>query len=542
MKNMKPTTQRRGRKKNSSHLVRVPRLELLEDRCLLAVSPVADINQISAGGDPSWITAVGDTAFFTAYDSTRGIELWKTSGTVSSTKFVKDIYPGTTSGSPNSSEPLTLTNVNGRLFFSAYHPEHGRELWKSNGTGAGTVLVKDIMQGSAGSEPFSLTKSNGLLYFGAFDDPTSGSQLWKSDGTPSGTTILTQTNLGSSPSHLTDVDGTLYFVGAAGPGIQALYRITGGTPTAVPIPLSGSYFIGELENVNGVLYFVTSSSEGHILWRTNGTITTQIASTPVGFENRILFLTNVNGTLYGTVGGSRLYKYDAGKVTLLATIDPGKIEPLVVVGNKVFFTADDGMHGQQLWVSNGTRAGTKLVKVIGSGIGTQFPLDLTNVNGVLYFSADDGVNGRELWKSDGTARGTKMVEDLNAGGESSNPRFITNFKGVALFQATENDKGSQLYRSNGTIAGTFRISNINPLSVPSNIADANGVAYLFGDDGSLRRESWSSRRRVTGDTVTAIDSVLADNEPDLLSGSPGFDLYFSSLGNAIIDSSKTRRK
>src|ERR671910_444134 len=101
MKNMKATTPRRGRK-TSSHQVRALRLELLEDRCLLAVNLAADINQTSIGGNPSWITAVGDTAFFTAYDTTRGIELWKTNGTVAGTRFVKDIYAGTTSGAPNS--------------------------------------------------------------------------------------------------------------------------------------------------------------------------------------------------------------------------------------------------------------------------------------------------------------------------------------------------------------------------------------------------------------------------------------------------------
>jgi ELWxxDGT repeat protein len=503
---MKSTTRHRRRKRGSQQ-IRGLRLERLEDRCLLAVNLVADINQAGAGGNPSQFTAVGDVAFFAAHDIVRGTELWKTNGTVAGTRFVKDINPGAPGGYPNSSEPLHLTNVNGTLFFSAFHPDFGRELWKSNGTAAGTVLVKDIMSGSEGAEPGSLVKSGNLLYFSAFDDPTSGSQLWKSNGTSNGSVLLTQNGLGDSPFFLIDVNGSLYFVGGAGPGKQALYRTAGGTPTAVPIPLSGSFSIGWLENVNDVLYFSTSSAEGNILWRTNGTTTTQVFSLPAGFENRISFLTDATGTLYGTVGGDRLYKFSPGAATLLATITPGNIGPLTAVGGKVFFVANDGINGEQLWISRGTPASTKLVKVIGSGFGTQFPSNLTNINGVLYFAADDGINGREIWKSDGTAAGTKMVENLNPGTGSSNPRWITSFKGTALFQATDNVKGSQVYKSNGTIAGTFAISNLNPLATkdafPSKITDVGGIAYFFADDGIHGRELWKSDGTTSGTMLVA---------------------------------------
>ncbi len=501
------STTRHRRRKRATQQIRGLRLELLEDRCLLTVNLVADINQTGAGGNPSQFTAVGDVAFFAAYDIVRGTELWKTNGTVAGTRFVKDINPGAPNGYPNSSEPANLTNVNGTLYFSAFHPDYGRELWKSNGTGAGTVLVKNIMSGTEGSEPGSLVKSGNLLYFSAFDDPTSGSQLWKSNGTTNGTIVLTQNGLGDSPFFLIDVSGSLYFVGGAGPGKQALYRTTGGTPTAVPIPLSGSFNIGWLEDANDVLYFSTSSAEGNILWRTNGTTTTQVFSLPAGFENRISFLTNATGTLYGTVGADRLYKFAPGAATLLATITPGNIGPLTAVGGKAFFTANDGINGEQLWISRGTPASTKLVKVIGSGFGTQFPSHLTNINGVLYFSADDGINGRELWKSDGTTSGTKIVEDLNPGATSSNPQWITNFKGVALFQAADNLKGPQVYKSNGTMTGTFAISNLNPLATddafPSKITDVGGTAYFFADDGIHGRELWKSDGTTLGTVLVA---------------------------------------
>jgi ELWxxDGT repeat protein len=501
---MKRTTTHQARK-TTLRQVRALRLEPLEDRCLLAVDLVADVNQMGAGGDPAEFTVVGDTAFFAAYDITRGTELWKTNGTVAGTRIVKDIYTGIENGAPNNSEPRYLANVNGTLYFSAFDPEHGRELWKSDGSAAGTVLVKDIWSGAEGGSPTSLRMSGGLLYFRAFD-PVNGSQLWKSDGTPGGTTILTQINLGGNPNLLTDVNGTLYFVGEAGGGIDTLYRTTGGTPTTVPIPLAGSYHISDLRSINGVLYFTTSSVDKNILWRTNGTTTTQVAST-VGPENRISSPTYAGGILYGVVGGNRLYSSANGMPTLVATFTEGIHGSPFPVGDKVFFTANDGINGVQLWVSGGTAATTTLVKVIGSGTGEQTPFGFANVDGVLYFSANDGVHGRELWKSDGTAAGTKLVEDLKPGTESSNPLWITNFNGLALFRAVDKLKGTQVHKSNGTIPGTFAISNLNPLATddafPSKITDVGGVAYFFANDGIHGSELWKSNGTAAGTSLVA---------------------------------------
>ncbi len=77
--------------------------------------------------------------------------------------------------------------------------------------------------------------------------------------------------------------------------------------------------------------------------------------------------------------------------------------------------ANDGTSGIELWKSDGTAAGTVLVKDIRPGIFNSNPLSLTNVNGTLFFAANDGVTGFELWKSDGTAAGTVMVKELTPG-------------------------------------------------------------------------------------------------------------------------------
>ena len=79
----------------------------------------------------------------------------------------------------------------------------------------------------------------------------------------------------------------------------------------------------------------------------------------------------------------------------------------------MYFASPGTPAGQELWVSDGTDAGTRMVKDINPGMGNSMPMGITAVGGRLYFSADDGVHGSELWTSDGTEAGTWMLRDIN---------------------------------------------------------------------------------------------------------------------------------
>ena len=123
-----------------------------------------DINVSPAITNPTSLVAVGSTLFFAATDSQHGTELWRSDGTVAGTQIVADINPGT-----GNSNPKYLTNVNGTVFFQATDGVHGVQLWESNGTAAGTQMVLDINSGTGNSMPRFLTNVNGTLFFVADD-------------------------------------------------------------------------------------------------------------------------------------------------------------------------------------------------------------------------------------------------------------------------------------------------------------------------------------------------------------------------------------
>jgi ELWxxDGT repeat protein len=124
------------------------------------------------------------------------------------------------------------------------------------------------------------------------------------------------------------------------------------------------------------------------------------------------------------IGGvNQLWVSDGTSVDthVIAVFGSGEISDPTTIGSRVFFTVNDGVHGAELWTSDGAAAGTAIVKDIDPGSTGSFPFNLTNVEGTLYFTADDGAHGVELWKSDGTAAGTVMVKDIDPGASGSSP-------------------------------------------------------------------------------------------------------------------------
>src|SRR5262249_32228941 len=330
--------------------------------------------------------------------------------------------------------PDSLTNVNGTLYFADDNGSTGEELWKSDGTEAGTVLVRDIQPGPDGSSPTNLTNIGGTLFFTA-TRPHGGSgstsidyELWKSDGTSTGTVVVKQLETAFNGFHyptvhyLTNVSGTLFFTHAGSPGVQ-LWK-SDGTETGTVlvkdnITGSGSSLYSRLvlpglTNVNGTLLFRTitpnfgSSSDAIDLWKRDGT----------------------------TAGTAIVESFTATNV-----FAPFQLFPSASVNGLYYFTGADSTNGAELWKSDGTQAGTALVKDITPGPANTLTTLMTNVNGTLFFAPNYA-----LWTSNGTGAGTVKVTRVGA----SNPGPVEMVNGTAYFDATDSIHGRELWKSDGT--------------------------------------------------------------------------------------------
>lgn len=410
--------------------------EGLETRRVPAtVSLVKDINP---GGDsnPQELTVVGNTLFFTANWPGAGEELVKSDGTAAGTVLVKDIRPGAAWSSP-----YDLVNASGRLFFLANDGVHGDELWTSDGTAAGTILLKDVNPSAArdASQISYLTAVGNSVYFVA-DDGEHGAELWMSDGTPQGTTLVTDLRPGaesSRPYGLTAVGNALYFAGwdgeygegPFGEVVEApgLYRVVGSTVTLVGRGgiAGGIGLPGETIDSAAFNGAFYYLSYGN-LWKSNGTPETT--------------------SLVATLSGDPEIGTSAGV--------------LVNVGGVLYFNGYDDLNGWQLWTSDGTGGGTRMVTNLAGGIQMAAAAKGTMVaaGGWNYFSATTPETGYELWRTNGTV--TQLVFDLVPGPGDAFPRFLTELGGGVFYNAIGQTGRSGLY--------TFGTGGVNTPEVPIN--------------------------------------------------------------------------
>jgi ELWxxDGT repeat protein len=233
---------------------------------LATISPLA-----SASGSP--LAGANGQLFFAGSDARSGVELWKSDGTPAGTMLLANLAPDT-SRDTYGSNPSSLTNVDGTLFFVADDGVHGMELWRSDATVAGTALVKDINSGAASAfadQSGQLTAAvDGTLFFVA-EDGISGGELWRSDGTDPGTVRLTHIDpgpYGPRPWRLTAVDGRLFFL--SGTGLWKSDGTAPGTAQVADISVLGGFYPSALTAANGVLCFLTRGSNGTQLWRSDG--------------------------------------------------------------------------------------------------------------------------------------------------------------------------------------------------------------------------------------------------------------------------------
>ncbi len=222
------------------------------DGTVEGTGPVRSLQDGPAGGfdeRPIWwmmsrpwrprIAALDDERIvFQASDGVSGFELWTSDGTEAGTVLVADLVPG-----PGGSWPRHLTSLgDGTVLFAAEHPVYGYELFRTDGTAAGTALVADLVPGIDSSVPDELTVVDGIVYFSAWTSEH-GREAWRTDGTAVGTWRLTDVApgpLSSSPANFVRSGGRLFF--------SASDHVHGFELWAMPEDGSGSLFLDGFES------------------------------------------------------------------------------------------------------------------------------------------------------------------------------------------------------------------------------------------------------------------------------------------------------
>lgn len=406
---------------------------------------VKDINATlnATGSDPQNFCAVGSVVFFTATDITHGTELWKSDGTLSGTVLLKNIGPG-----DSSSEPANLTVVDNKLYFTANDGIVGFRLWMSDGTSAGTFPVNGIVDAS------NLTVVGNTLYF-MRNQGSTGNELWKIDDMVTGPVL----------------------VKTLGQGGQEFAAI-------------------EATSAGGTLFFMTRASPLHGQPQAN-----------------LYRLWKSNGTESGTVP-LKDFVNDGYELQVPLPEPPTRLFYLTAVGDALFFAACDETSGWELWRSDGTEGGTVPVKDILEGTESSHPVSLTAVGSNLYFTADSESDAelKELWKSDGTKVGTVKVMDIENGISITNPTLLTALNNTLYFGATSGSYNHALWKSNDI--GTFVVKDIEP----SALAAVGSTLYAAVSGNQL----WKSDGTTSGTLLAKeFDSGMIN------------PLMFKAVGNAL---------
>lgn len=505
--------------------------------------------------------SLGGRMVFRVDDGGHGAEPWTTDGTAAGTGLLRDLCPGPCRGAGSVDDAGWVSLASGnRLLFSGNNGVRGFELWTTDGTAAGTRLVRDLCRGGCSSEPFALNAGTGEAFLLA-RNVDGVPQLWRSDGTSPGTVRLTAFQ-GSRAFGLSlgiPLGGDFLFTADDGARGAELWR-TDGTPQGTRLfldinleDLGGSYPTALRAAAGKVWFFADDGANGAELWASDGTeegtvlvheffpgeapAFPPLSESSADSAGRLYFVVNLGELNFS------LWRSEGAPGTTLRLSPPDVqmtfFEHLRAVGDLVFFVASDSTHGEELWVSDGTTEGTRLLADLEPGLEGSQPRSLTLFQGRLYFTARVGEAGRELWTSDGTTAGTFLVKDLDPRpNRGSEPNNLTLHAGRLLFSAADEEHGLELWSTDGTAEGTKLDADLQPGPdgfLITHLISAGTHLYFSGGPPNLAEQGlWISDgtaegSRLAHSALIQIDSRLVAT-PGLLNG----QIFFAKTGDQVL--------
>ncbi|TWT55099.1 hypothetical protein Pla22_27530 [Rubripirellula amarantea] len=487
----------------------------------------------------SQMTESGSLLYFVANEENEPPTLWSSDGTVAGTQQLAGVE-----------YPSYLLDVSGKLFFAATDTAAtnnvGTELWSIDGTTGGVVLVKDIAQGTNpaysylyGSQPGEFTNLNGTLIFTA-NDGVNGYELWKSDGTTAGTTLITDLTAGYFGSSLDPVATTSnYYYFVKNEATSDLWRTDGtASGTILVEPTIGGYYYGIGSATAGTTKLFFTEPDQPDLFVTSGSLNdkVQLTSNVSSSGSYPVSTAAANGQLYFR-SQSKLWTSDGTETGTIEIADSypfaysGTENTVGDLGNGTVLFSGQGTDGHELWKTDGTVAGTSQLKDLFPGSFSSYPFNFAVASGTAFFTAraqDSSLNdlGYELWKSDGTAAGTVFVQDINLGISGSYIRNMTAVGNRVYFTARDSSNITQLWTSDGTTTEkVLDVATSTTLDQPAALLSYDN--RLFFTDADLL---WVA----DGNQATNLDAVTSVGS-SVVGAMESYDgeLYFAANSDEI---------
>jgi ELWxxDGT repeat protein len=498
------------------------------------------------------LTLIGNTLYFAGKDE-NGLELWKSDGTVEGSVRVKDIRPGI-----SGSTPKRFTSLNERIFFVA-NDGRGEELWKTDGTSTGTVLVKDIRTGSSGSKPLYLTAMNNMLFFSA-NDGKHGRELWSSDGSAARTAIVknidTGTGRSGEPQELVALNGLLFFSANHPVSGRELWKSDGtanGTTQLKDInPGTASSGITSIRRMNNAIYFnANNGSTGTALWRSTGTSAGTVMLKELTLdktEHEMHDMTVINTRFYWLLWNSPLALREVwvsdgtSAGTRLVTTFENRETParFTYMNNKVFYFSsywDQEIYGpiQQLCSINpdgsGWREIWKMETPFSMADEDNFSWSLEMIafkNAIIFPGVRGPMEGYKLLKTNGSETGLNVIFDTYKPTQSSFPTTMVKNNSGVYFQTQDNAwEKEHFWRTDGTTTGTVEIQTMPGIG---NVIDVNNTIYLSGRGDNGNWQLWKTDGRAAGTMLLKEIPGIGYEEEGMLVNVDGTLFFYNLLG------------